>query len=129
MGLILGVVWTFWHLPMFWFPGASIPSFLEPGILGISLYTAQVTAEACILTFLFTKTHGSVLLAVIYHATFNTAETILFRMVPEPTPGQELRVYILSIAFSWILAIILLTFASQSARSRPVESKDFVTMV
>lgn len=108
--LIIGVAWTFWHTPMFWFPGAALPSFLEPGLLSVSLYLAQITAEACLMTFLFVITRGSVLLAVLYHTSFNTAETIVFRTLPEPTAAQELQVYVLGILISWGLAVVLLSW-------------------
>ncbi len=112
--LLLGLVWTFWHLPMFWFPGAAIPSFLKPGAASIALYAAQVTAQAGLMTFLFTVTRGSVLLAVLYHASFNTAETIVFRMTSEPTVEIEFQIYVLSIVASWVLAAILLTIAPKT---------------
>jgi len=115
--LILGLAWTFWHLPMFWFPGAAIPSFLSPGPASIGLYAAQITAEACLLTFLYVMTQGSVLLAVLYHLSFNTAETILFRMIPEPTASQELQVYVINIVLSWVLAAALLVWLGRRLKS------------
>ncbi len=108
--LIIGVAWTFWHTPMFWFPGAAIPSFLEPGLLSVALYLAQMIAEACLMTFLFVMSRGSVLLAVLYHTSFNTAETIVFRTLPEPTASQELQVYVIGIGLSWFLAAALLSW-------------------
>jgi hypothetical protein len=68
----------------------------------------QITAEACLMTFLFVVTRGSVLLAVLYHTSFNPAETIIFRMLPDPTEAQQLRVYLIGIVLSWILAAALL---------------------
>lgn len=115
--IILGLIWTFWHLPMFWFPGAAIPSFLSPTPVSIGLYSAQITAEACLMTFLYTVTRGSVLLAILYHASFNSAENIVFHMIPELTADQELTIYVISILLSWILAAILLTIASQKRSS------------
>jgi len=108
--LIIGVAWTFWHTPMFWFPGAAIPSFLDPSIVSVPLYLAQITAEACLMTFLFVVSRGSVLLAVLYHTTFNTAETILFRGLPNPTAAQQVQIYVLGIVVSWVLAAGLLTW-------------------
>lgn len=106
--LILGVAWTFWHIPMFWFPGAAIPSFLDPNAMSVSMYLAQIAAESCLMTFLYVVSGGSVLLAVLYHTSFNTAEVILYRMLPEPTPSQELQVYVVTIVLSWMLAAALL---------------------
>ena len=117
--LIIGLAWTFWHTPMFWFPGAAIPSFLDPGVSSVALYLAQITAEACLMTFLFVVSRGSVLLAVLYHTTFNTAETILYRALPEPSASQEIQVYHLTIAVSWLLAVVLLGWLGRN-RERAV---------
>ena len=114
--LILGVAWTFWHTPMFWFPGAAIPSFLDPSILSVGLYLAQITAEACLLTFLYVVSRGSVLLAVLFHLSFNTAGTILYRMFPEPSAGQELELYVIEIVANWILAAVLLFWLARHRR-------------
>ena len=65
---------------------------------------------------------GSVLLAVLYHASFNTAETILFRMVPEPTEAQELQIYIINIVLSWILAALLLAMAARRKNGKPAQA-------
>ncbi len=111
--LILGVAWTFWHTPMFWFPGAAIPSFLEPSVFSVSLYLAQITAEACLLTFLYVATGGNVLLAVLFHLSFNTAETIVYRMMPDLGPGQELELYVIGIAVNWLLAVCLLSWGKR----------------
>ena len=115
--LILGVAWTFWHTPMFWFPGAAIPSFLDPSLLSVGLYLAQITAEACLLTVLYVVSGGSVLLAVLFHMSFNTAETILYRMFPEPSAGQQLELYVIGIVINWILAVLLLFWLTHRRRN------------
>ena len=68
------------------------------------------------------KAMGSVLMAVLYHASFNTAETILFRMVSEPTEAQELQIYIINIVLSWILAALLLAMAARRKNGKPAQA-------
>lgn len=106
--LIVGVVWTFWHTPMFWFPGAAIPSFLELGASAVLLYLAQITAEAVLFTVLFNRTGGSVLLAIVFHTTFNTAESALFAVFREPSAAQETTVYLWTILLTWVAALVAL---------------------
>lgn len=103
--LAVGAVWTFWHLPMFWFPGTAIPSFLELGAPAVLLFLAQLIAEAMVLTALFNASGGSVLLAIVYHLTFNTAETILFRVFEEPAAAQLVPVYLWTVGLSWVVGL------------------------
>jgi membrane protease YdiL (CAAX protease family) len=106
--LIIGVVWTFWHTPMFWFPGAAIPSFLELSATSVLLYLAQITAEAILFTVLFNRTRGSVLLAIVFHTTFNTAESVVFRLFESPTEAQDPSIYFWTIGLTWAAAIAAL---------------------
>ena len=111
--LIIGVIWTFWHTPMFWFPGAAIPSFLELSPFSVLLYLAQTTAEAILFTIVFNYTRGSVLIAIVFHTTINASENILFSALPEPSAAHQLDIYILIIVLMWILAIVSLFFVSR----------------
>jgi hypothetical protein len=74
---------------MFWFPGAAIPSFLEPSVTAVSLYMAQIVGAAVLFTVLFNRSRGSVLLATVFHTTFNTAEGMVFRVFAAPSEAQE----------------------------------------
>ena len=64
--LILGVLWGFWHLPLFLIPG-SFQSTLP--LVGFLLATIAMTI---ITTWVFNHTHGSVLLVAILHAATDT---------------------------------------------------------
>jgi len=73
-GLIVGVAWATWHIPMFFIEGTSqyeqgMQSGLLPVILG---YSAFVIANSVQFTWLFNNTRGSVLLAAVFHGASNT---------------------------------------------------------
>jgi CAAX protease family protein len=104
--LILGAVWTFWHTPMFFFPGAAIPSFLDVTWYSVLLYLVQITAVSVLLTTLFNNTGGSVPLAILLHATFNAARNALFSALPEPTQDQKVEIYVLNILILLAVAIV-----------------------
>jgi uncharacterized protein len=61
--LMLAPVWALWHLPLVGneFPWPIVPAFL------LSLFGATF-----MLTWLFNRTHGSVFLPMLFHATVNT---------------------------------------------------------
>ena len=70
----LGLLWGLWHLPVF----VLVPGYnaAEPGLAGAAVSLLLFTAvgavgQALVLTWLFNQTHGSVLLAVLAHASLN----------------------------------------------------------
>lgn len=72
-GLIAGVAWATWHVPLFFLEGTSqyehrLAGGLLPAILG---YAAFVIAQSVQFTWLFNNTKGSVLLAAVFHGASN----------------------------------------------------------
>jgi len=72
-GLIVGVAWAIWHIPMFFIEGTSqyeqgLHSGLLPVILGYSVF---VIANSVQFTWLFNNTKGSVLLVAVFHGASN----------------------------------------------------------
>jgi membrane protease YdiL (CAAX protease family) len=118
--LVLGGLWTFWHVPMMlWFPGAAIPSFMTLSVTSVAIYLVQITAETALMTYLYIRTNGSVLLAVLAHLTFNTAESVLFGGLPPLAADQQPTVYIVNVALLAILGLVSLAWLARR-RTRPV---------
>lgn len=114
--LVLGVLWTFWHVPMMlWSPGASIPSFMGLSLFAVAVYLVQVTSITILMTWLFLRTRGSVLLAVLAHLTFNTAEAVVYSGLPDLAVTQERSVYLVSVA---LLAVVAAAVSGHLATSR-----------
>lgn len=63
--LILGVVWTFWHLPV-WFitgdPHQNDPFFL---------FLLSITFLSILFTWLYNNTNGNLFVAVVFHTMYN----------------------------------------------------------
>jgi membrane protease YdiL (CAAX protease family) len=76
--LILGPLWALWHLPLFWVPAWNTP----PTILNIVLYVISAIAFTIVMTWIFNNTKGSLLIAVLMHASFNTTFVILNLLFP-----------------------------------------------
>ncbi len=65
-GLLLGVIWAVWHVPLF-FTETAVQSEMFP-----QWYFADLMASSLIFTWLFLRTKGSVLIATMLHAGINT---------------------------------------------------------
>lgn len=72
-GLIVGVVWATWHVPLFFIKGTSqYEQQLEAGLLPTILgYAVFVIVQSVQFTWLFNNTKGSVLLAAVFHGASN----------------------------------------------------------
>jgi membrane protease YdiL (CAAX protease family) len=106
--VMLGAAWTFWHTPMFWFPGAAIPSVFALSAGSVLLYLIQMIAEACLFTIAYLLSGGSVLLAVLQHVAFNTSEAVVFGLIPEPSAEYRRQIYLLNTLVMWLVALAAL---------------------
>ena len=113
--LVIGVVWAVWHLPLFMMEGA--------GQYGGSFvpYATTVLALSILFTWLYRGTGRSVLLAMIFHASYNSAPVlILFQ------PVQTGAVDWFLAASVWVLALGLVAVYGRDLRSG--DSKDHETV-
>lgn len=65
--LLLAIGWAGWHLPAFFY----VPSYTAMGPAVLPGFFLGVLAGAIVLTWLFNSSGGSVLAAVLWHASFN----------------------------------------------------------
>lgn len=70
-GLIIGLFWSLWHLPLFMFLPKAV------GQMPIMPYIPLMTAVGVIFSWLFNKTRGSVLLAILLHGGLNFSHGFL----------------------------------------------------
>ena len=63
----LSIGWAFWHLPLFGFSSG----FSHMGIVAVLGWYFSILTGAVLLTWLTNSTHGSILIAAIFHATTN----------------------------------------------------------
>jgi membrane protease YdiL (CAAX protease family) len=69
--LILGVIWTFWHLPLFYLVGQAQMGIPMP------LNLLLVVTITTYLTWLYNNTRGSLVITVLAHWSFNLTGTII----------------------------------------------------
>lgn len=89
--LVLGVVWAGWHIPMFFVPGTR-QSYPFTG------FVLMVVSISIVMTWIFDRTRGSVLIAALFHAAMNTWWAVLAVLWGEARP------FWLCVAFTVVLA-------------------------
>ena len=111
--LILGLIWSFWHTASFTFPGAAIPSILDVSLLTISLYTFSVIAQTLFFTYIYLKTRGSVIIAILLHTAFNASSNIILSMYPtiEEIVDHRMFIFTLNASLICVFSLLLLKYA------------------
>ncbi len=59
-----------------------------------------------IMTFLYVRTNGNVLLAVFAHLTFNAAESVVFAGLPETSEEQLHTLYLVNVCVLAVLGLV-----------------------
>jgi uncharacterized protein len=101
--LILGILWALWHLPLLWTEGSAM--YQQP----IWLPLVDITAKSVLFSWVFVHTRGSVLIAILFHASTN-----LFLVSPSQTAAGDLTLPALAAAAKWILVLILIAITGSS---------------
>ncbi len=72
-GLLVGVVWWLWHLPLAFIPGKFMASSLPLFVL----LMPEIVLTAVVMTWIFNHTGGSVLPALLFHTLMNWSSWLL----------------------------------------------------
>jgi uncharacterized protein len=89
-GLILGVIWGFWHLPAFFLSGTP------QGGWGFAPFFAGSVAVSLILTPLFNVSGGSILLAALFHFQLNNP------LWPDAQPYDTIFFVVVAVFVVWL---------------------------
>jgi len=107
--LILGVVWALWHLPLL-AAGTTefhgLASFVELApTTGVRIL--NIVGVAFVLTWIYNAT-GSVLLAIIAHTGFNTANSTLVPLPLEAiSAGDSTTILVVTTVVLWVVVAVL----------------------
>jgi uncharacterized protein len=115
--LILGLLWAFWHAPI-WFGG----QWSEPSVANIAVYVFWIVAVSFIFTWVFNNTHGSVFMAILLHATMDVfPNAFLLTHLPgaaEMTSSGVLAMY-WGLALGFGLFALLLVIFTRGRLGKP----------
>jgi membrane protease YdiL (CAAX protease family) len=118
--VILGLIWVFWHLPVFFNPatGYSITPFW--------VFLVFMIPVSILITWVFNSTGGSVLMVMILHAVLNACGSPMWRAIPEygamesPTVALLTHNYLLQAAVLWAgTIVVVLVYAATNLSRRP----------
>lgn len=93
--LVLGVIWTAWHLPKFLTAGSNQSD------ASIWVYLIHTLALAILFTWIYNSTRGSLLLVTLFHAAYNTSAIFL----------PDLETGIAGVVVYWLATIIVILVA------------------
>jgi uncharacterized protein len=106
--LILGVIWGFYHLPLYFTGQPFRPlSLFAP-------FVVSTIALSVILTWVYNSTGGSLLLVVLLHATANFPLTLLL----EPLGSRAVLPFWLFVGLMVVAAIVVVMVAGPKHLSR-----------
>lgn len=104
---ILGLVWAFWHLPKFLVVGGTHEGF--------GWFLLDVLAKAVLFTWLYQHTQGSLLLAILFHASINTSA--VFLPIMTAVTGESLT-FALSVVIKVTMAGLVVALCGAAHLSR-----------
>jgi len=122
--LILGVIWSLFHLPIFFtHGGGAFGNLANEPPLG---FLARTTADAVLVTWVYNNSRGSVLLAMFFHAAANTWSQIFPSMNTAHVPAGLL--YWLGVGgFCLAALIVVLVFGPARLSRKPASELAYVT--
>jgi membrane protease YdiL (CAAX protease family) len=124
-GILLGVLWGLWHMPVVDSLGAAAPhgAYWLPFFLA---FIAAMTALRVLIVWVYTNTN-SVLLAQLLHAS-STGSLVIFGAA-QTTPAQETFWYALYALTLWVVVAIVVHACGKELvrRTRPVASASGAT--
>jgi uncharacterized protein len=117
--LIIGTIWTFWHVPFMFTPGGTSPIYAPIDLLQ---YWLGTIVDSGILVVLITRAKWSIPVAMLYHWSLNASmPAIIQPLFPKAPEAQFHFADNLRLAISIVVFIALLLW---TAKTSPQTKKD-----
>jgi uncharacterized protein len=118
--LILGALWGLWHLPFFFGPLARTgpdATFISASIALVE-FSIGLTGLSVFMTWVLNNSGGSVLLAILIHAAFDSSGLALVALFPSTVPYYvPVHYQTLGIAIVFSVAALILIVATRGQLS------------
>jgi membrane protease YdiL (CAAX protease family) len=111
--MILGVIWTLWHLPLFFTPTTIYSN------TPFWLFLVFLLPFSILIGWVLNSTGGSVLMVMILHAVMNASTGPLWRTIPDgATTISNTNIWLIQAALLWVAAIVVMLVYGASNLSR-----------
>ena len=98
--IVIGVISTLWHVPLFWIPGTA------QSHLPFAIFAVRTVALSIISTWLYNGTRRSLLFVLLFHASLNTWPNTVYIVEAQGVIGPYLSTTI--IYSGWALQLLIL---------------------
>jgi membrane protease YdiL (CAAX protease family) len=122
--IILGILHTFWHTPLFFVGGVTFGTIGENGLVTVPLFLSWVTIGTFIYTFVFNNTAASMLMAILIHWSANTSDSIVFGLFPALPEPAQFQIMALAQIPGWIVVVLLIVVFGPTHLSRRSASQE-----
>ena len=110
--LLLGIIWSVWHLPLFFISASAQHS------LPFGLYVLLTLPLSILITWVFHGSGGSLLLVMLFHAAVNTWSGPL---LISPEAAGSARPFALVVILTWAVALLVVVSLKRFAPKGPVK--------
>jgi hypothetical protein len=119
--VLVGIIWTFWHAPLFWAPSGSLISGAPVTLQSVAVFVAIVTGLSCLFAWVWRHARGSVLLTMLMHlwTNMNVPGTVF----PGLARMQQQRLYA-SIGLLWLLILVVVVADLRTWTTPVIDSAD-----
>jgi CAAX protease family protein len=118
--LILGVIWTLWHLPVFFNPATSYSK------TPFWVFLVFLLPVSILITWVFNSTGGSALMIMLLHAMLNASSGPLWKAIPEYSTLESTStalityIYLVQATVLWVAAIaVVLVYGASNLSRKP----------
>lgn len=105
-GLLIGVIWFIWHIPLFWAPFGTLASGSSFNVTSVAAYVITLTCISVIMTWIYNQSKGSVLAAILFHLSINAGLALGF--FPDLI-GDFRRVHLMSCLAMMVFIVYLIS--------------------
>jgi len=113
--IIIGIVWSLWHLPLFYIIGTSQHEFNVP----FFPFMILIISSAFVYTYIYIKSNGSLFTAILLHWLF----TYIFQVIASQisrSPIYNLLEWIPSLMIGFVFMILLNQQKQRALLSKPI---------
>jgi hypothetical protein len=101
--IVLGTIWWAWHIPAL----GNLSSISGGQTINVWLYLVTILEYAVLLTWIYNNTNGSILAAILFHATLNMADIVIVPIAKQVPAYSIPYYYSLIVLLTIVIAVTI----------------------